>query len=128
MVIDTSAIIALLQSEPDADRILEAMVRKPERHISAASVLEASIVLTARFGEAADRELDLLLHRAGIDVISVTSQQTELARAAWKRFGKGRHPAALNFGDCFSYALARSLGEPLLYTGCDFDQTDITPA
>lgn len=128
MVIDSSALIALLQSEADSDRILDALEKYPERHVSAATVLETSIVLTARFGEAADRELDVLLHAAGVDIVSVTAEQTELARAAWKQFGKGRHAAALNFGDCFSYALAQSLGQPLLFIGCDFSRTDITPA
>lgn len=128
MVLDSSALIAILQSEPEADRLLEAFDRHPERRISAATLLEASIVLTARFGEAADRELDVLLHTAGVDVVSVTVEQTELARAAWKQFGKGRHPAGLNFGDCFSYALAVSLGAPLLFTGQDFPQTDVIPA
>lgn len=128
MIIDTSAVIALLQSEPEAPRILDAIEQQPDRQISAASVLEASIVLTARYGEAADRELDLLLHRARIDVVAVTPEQVELARAAWKQYGKGRHAAALNFGDCFSYALARSMGQPLLFTGCDFDQTDVEVA
>jgi len=128
MIIDTSAVIALLQSEPEAPRILDAIEQQPDRQISAASVLEASIVLTARYGEAADRELDLLLHRARIDVVAVTPEQVELARAAWKQYGKGRRAAALNFGDCFSYALARSMGQPLLFTGCDFDQTDVEVA
>lgn len=128
MVIDSSALIALLQSEADSDRILDALEKHPERHVSAATVLETSIVLTARFGEAADRELDVLLHAAGVDIVSVTAEQTELARAAWKQYGKGRHAAALNFGDCFSYALAQSLGQPLLFTGSDFCRTDITPA
>jgi ribonuclease VapC len=128
MVIDSSALIALLQSEPEADRILEALVQFEERHISAATVLEASIVLAARFGESADKELDILLHKADIETVSLTSEQTELAREAWKRFGKGRHAAALNFGDCFSYALAKSLGAPLLFVGDDFGKTDITPA
>jgi ribonuclease VapC len=90
--------------------------------------LEASIVLAARFGESADKELDILLHKADIETVSLTSEQTELAREAWKRFGKGRHAAALNFGDCFSYALAKSLGAPLLFVGDDFGKTDITPA
>lgn len=128
MVLDSSALIAILQSESEAGRLLDAFDRHPERHISAATLLEASIVLTARFGDAADRELDLLLHTAGVDVVAVTSEQSELARAAWKQYGKGRHPAGLNFGDCFSYALAMSMGEPLLFTGQDFQKTDVVPA
>lgn len=128
MVIDSSALIALLQSEPEADRIMEALIEHEERHVSAANVLEASIVLTARFGEAADKELDVLLHKADIEIVSVTPEQVELAREAWKRFGKGRHAAALNFGDCFSYALAQSLGQPLLFVGDDFSKTDIEAA
>ncbi len=125
MVIDTSAIVAILLSEPEARRFAEAIEAGSPRMMSAASVLEASIVVETRRGEPAGRELDLLIHRAGIDVVPVDESQIEIARAAWRRFGKGRHPAALNYGDCFAYALAKATGSPLLYKGDDFAKTDL---
>ncbi len=96
--------------------------------MSVANVLEASIVAERRGGESAARDLDLLLERAEIELIAVTEKHLEAARLAWRRFGKGNHPAALNFGDCFAYALARTSGEPLLFKGEDFAQTDIESA
>jgi ribonuclease VapC len=93
--------------------------------LSAASLLEASIVIESRKGEAGGRELDLLIYRGGIEVVGVDQDQAETARAAWRRFGKGRHPAGLNYGDCFAYALAKSRHLPLLFRGDDFSQTDI---
>lgn len=84
--------------------------------------------MQARFGDAGERELDVILHRFGVDIIPVTREQAEIARSAFRRFGKGRHPAALNYGDCFAYALAMSLGEPLLFVGADFLQTDVKSA
>jgi ribonuclease VapC len=93
--------------------------------LSAASLLEASIVIESRKGEAGGRELDLLIYRGGIEVVGVDQDQAETARAAWRRFGKGRHPAGLNYGDCFAYALAKSRQLPLLFRGDDFSQTDI---
>lgn len=100
----------------------------PVRLMSVASVLETSIVVETRFGEAGGRELDLLLHRVPIDVVGVTVEQLEVARKAFRRFSKGRHPAGLNFGDCFTYALAKVSGEPLLFKGDDFGKTDVIPA
>lgn len=126
MVLDTSAILSILQSEADADRLIATIETADVLRMSAASVLEASIVLFARYGDFGDRELDLLLHRLRVDVIAVTAEHVELARSGFRRFGKGQHEASLNYGDCFSYALAMSLGEPLLYTGNDFGQTDVT--
>ena len=96
--------------------------------MSATSVLEAALVMEANRGALAGRELDLLLHRLRIDVVPFDSEQAELARLAWRRFGKGHHPARLNFCDCCSYALARSSGEKLLFKGDDFAQTDIDRA
>ena len=96
-----------------------------QRLLSAANPLEASIVIESRKGEAAGRELDLLIYRAAIEVVAVDQDQVEIARIAWRRYGKGRHPAGLNYGDCFSYALARSRGLPLLFQGEDFSRTDI---
>jgi len=125
MVIDTSAIVAVLLNEANAPRITQAIETGSPRLFSAANLLEASIVLESRKGEAGGRELDLLIYRAGIEIVPVDQDQAEIARIAWRRFGKSRHPAALNYGDCFAYALAKSRRLPLLYLGNDFSQTDI---
>ena len=93
--------------------------------MSAASYLETAIVVEARLGAAGGRELDLLVHKAAIEVAAVTAEQVEIGRDAWRRFGKGRHQAGLNSGDCFAYALAATSGEPLLAKGDDFAKTDI---
>ncbi len=127
MVIDTSALLAILLGEADAGRIATAIETGAPRLLSAATLLEASIVIEARKGEAGGRELDLLLYRSEIDVVALDRDQAEIARAAWRRFGEGRHPAALNYGDCFAYALAQSRRLPLLFRGDDFARTDITP-
>lgn len=126
MVLDSSAVLAILFDESERPVFTEAVERDPRRLMSAANLLEAALVVEARRGEAAGRELDLLLHRADVQVIAVDIDQIEVARTAWRRFGKGRHPAALNFGDCFAYALAATTGEPLLFKGEDFGQTDLT--
>lgn len=126
MVIDTSALVALLGMEPEAPRLAAAIEADPTGLVSAATLVEASIVVESLQGEIAVRELDLLLARAGIVVEPVSAEQAELARQAWRRFGKGRHPAGLNYGDCFSYALSRATGEPLLFKGEDFALTDVT--
>lgn len=125
MVIDTSAVLALLFNEPEAESIEVAIDEDPVRLMSAASGLEAAIVVEARLGAAGSREFDLLLHKARIDLVAVTSEQMEVGRDAWRRFGRGRHEANLNFGDCFSYALASVSGEPLLSKGDDFARTDV---
>jgi ribonuclease VapC len=125
MVIDTSALIAVLLGEPGAPSIAQAIEAASPRLLSAASLLEASIVIESRKGEAGGRELDLLLYRGEIEVVPVDQDQAEVARAAWRRFGKGRHPAALNYGDCFAYALASTRRLPLLFSGNDFSRTDI---
>jgi len=125
MVIDSSAIIAVLLNEANAAQIAEAIDSGSQRLLSAASLLEASIVIESRKGEAAGRELDLLIYRAAVEVVAVDQDQVEIARIAWRRYGKGRHPAGLNYGDCFSYALARSRGLPLLFQGEEFSRTDI---
>jgi ribonuclease VapC len=96
--------------------------------ISAAVLVEAGIVVEARRGESAGRELDLLLHRAQARCVAVDERQATIARAAWRRFGKGRHQASLDYGDCFSYALSRVTGEPLLFKGTDFARTDVARA
>jgi len=93
--------------------------------ISAATVLETGIVLEAKRGESAGREFDLFVVRASLQIVPVDGEQAEIARSAWRKFGKGNHPAGLNFGDCFAYALAKASGEPLLARGNDFGLTDI---
>ena len=115
MVIDTSAIVAILCNEPAARELEQAIAADSVRLMSSASLLEASIVAEARYGDEGGRELDLLVYKAHIDVIAFSAEQVEIARAAFRRFGKGRHAARLNFGDCFAYALAREAGEPLLF-------------
>lgn len=102
------------------------MEADPVRMMSAASFLETAIVIESRKGEPGGRELDLWIHRAEVDVVAVNAEQAELVRVAYRRFGKGRHPAGLNFGDCFTYALAAVSGQPLLFKGDDFSLTDIT--
>lgn len=125
MVIDTSALVAIFFAEPERQKFLAAITAAGSRMVSAASVLETGIVLEARQGEAAGREFDLFVVRANLQIIPVDAEQVDLARSAWRKFRKGRHPAGLNFGDCFSYALARFSGEPLLAKGTDFASTDI---
>ena len=125
MVIDTSALLAIFLGEPERKLLLDLLLQAETRMISAATVLEAGIVLEARRGESAGREFDLLLVRADLQIVAVDSEQTEIARSAWRKYGKGRHPAGLNFGDCFAYALAKFAGEPLLAKGTDFAATDI---
>ena len=112
--------------EPEAARLASALEADAVRLISAATVVEAGLVIESRFGADGGRELDLLLVKADCRIEAVTPEQAEVAREAWRRFGKGRHPAGLNFGDCFSYALARISGEPLLFKGDDFRSTDIS--
>ncbi len=126
MVLDTSALLAVLLDEVDAPGFRLAIEADPVRLLSAASLVETSIVIEARVGEAGGRELDLLLHKAAIEVVAVDADQAEIARHAFRQFGKGRHTAGLNFGDCFSYALAQSAGEALLCKGDDFRKTDLT--
>lgn len=128
MVIDTSALLSIFLNEPDADEYEVAMDSDPKRLISVATVLETAIILESRLGEAGGRELDLLLYRVPIEQVGVTAEQVEVARIAFRTYGKGRHPAALNFGDCFPYALSKVSGEPLLFKGEDFAQTDVPSA
>jgi ribonuclease VapC len=125
MVIDTSALAAIFFAEPERQRFLAAITAAASRLISAASVLETGIVIESRQGEAAGREFDLFVVRANLQIVSVDAEQAELARSAWRRYGKGRHRAALNLGDCFAYALCKSSGEPLLAKGTHFALTDI---
>ena len=125
MVIDTSAILAILLDEPERTRFTGLMDADERRLVSTTSVLEASMVLEGRLGSGAGGDLDLLLHRANAEIIAFDAEQLVIARAAFRRYGKGRHPAGLNFGDCIAYALSRWTGEPLLFKGADFGATDV---
>lgn len=125
MVVDSSALIAILLNEPDAGPIRTAFDHDEVRLVSAATLLEAAMVIESRKGEGGGRDLDLLIIKSKIDVVPVDESQVDEARRAWRRFGRGRHPAALNYGDLFSYALARTTGQPLLFKGDDFARTDV---
>ena len=125
MVIDTSAVVAIFFGEPERQAFLDAITASGNRLVSAASVLEAGIVIESRQGEAAGREFDLFVVRANLEIVPVDADQADIARSAWRKYGKGHHPAALNFGDCFAYALAKTSGEPILAKGGDFALTDI---
>jgi ribonuclease VapC len=124
MVIDTSALAAIFFHEPEREKFLAAILAANTRLISAATILETGMVIEARRGEAAGREFDLFAVRASFQVAAVDAEQAELARSAWRRYGKGRHTAALNYGHCFVYALAQASGEPILAKGTDFATTD----
>jgi ribonuclease VapC len=128
MVIDTSALLAILQDEPERRAFNEAIEAADSRRLSTATWVETSIIVESRYGAEGLRDLDLLISKASIDLVPVDVEQAHIARLAFSRFGKGRHPAGLNYGDCFSYALATALGEPLLYKGGDFARTDIAAA
>ncbi|MHC1729089.1 MAG: type II toxin-antitoxin system VapC family toxin [Syntrophobacteraceae bacterium] len=128
MIIDTSALVAILLGEPEAESFALAIADDPRRLISAFTALETGIVIEAKKGESGGREFDLLLHQARIEIVPLTAEQFEIARVASRKYGRGRHPAGLNIGDCCSYALAKYAGEPLLFKGNDFSQTDIEMA
>lgn len=128
MVIDTSALLAILQDEPERRSFIEKIEAADARLLSAASLVETSIVIEARHGAEGVKLLDLFLDRAGIEIAPVDDEQAREARLAFSRYGKGRHAAGLNFGDCFAYALATTSGEPLLFKGLDFAATDIASA
>ena len=131
MVIDTSALVAILRKEPEREALLRTILAAETRLVSTVTALEAGMVLEARLGPRAEAALDLLLHHAKVGMVPFDEQQSDVARRAWRRFGKGNHPAALNFGDCCVYALAKVSGEPILCKGADFSRTDIptvTPA
>ena len=127
MIIDSSALFAILLQEAEAERIARAIALDAKRLISAATWLEISMVVFLRVGEEGVRSLDLLAAKYQLDLVSMTPKQAELARRAFKQYGKGIHPARLNFGDCIVYALAKDTGEPLLFKGEDFSQTDLVP-
>ena len=128
MIVDSSALLAVLNREHDAERYEAAILTAPRCRMSVANLLETSIVVESRGGSEAGHEFELFLESAEIEPAPVTTEHLAAARRAWRQLGKGRHPAALNFGDCFAYALAHVSGEPLLYKGDDFTRTDVTAA
>ena len=128
MIIDTSAIIAILFNEDDAKTYAHAIARAESCRVSAATFVEAAIVVEAQTKNSGSRQLDAFFRRAGISVEPVTEEHAHIARQAFTDFGKGRHSAGLNYGDCFSYALAKATGEPLLFKGKDFSKTDLLAA
>lgn len=128
MVIDTSALVAILLGESDRRALIEEMEAAEYRRMSVATFVESSIVIDARYGAEGLRDMDHFAARAGIELVPVNAEQGHIARQAFNRFGKGRHRAALNYGDCFSYALAIFADEPLLCKGDDFAHTDVTLA
>jgi ribonuclease VapC len=125
MVIDSSALVAIVLDEPEREALAAAIAADATRLVSAATLLESSMVVESREGADAVDSLDQLLARIQADIVAVDERQARVARRAWREFGKGRHPAGLNFGDCFSYALAHAAGEPLLFKGDDFSSTDL---
>jgi ribonuclease VapC len=129
VIIDSSAIVAIMLSEPDAARYLAALAAAKDARMSAATYVETGIVADCSRNAADGRRLDALLREAGVTIEPVTETQAAIARQAYRDFGRGSgHPAALNFGDCFAYALAKDLSRPLLYKGDDFAHTDIRSA
>ena len=128
MVVDTSALVSVLSGERQASSVLDALAADAAPSVSAGSLLEARMVMQARYGDEGVRDLDLLLHAAGATVVPVTSDQVDVATEGFRRFGKGRHAAGLNYGDLFAYGLASLHAEPLLFVGDDFGRTDVTPA
>ena len=128
MIVDTSAIMAILQKEPEAPAFGAARTEGARIAISAATLVELCVVAESRAGAAVWAEVEALMADAAIEVAPFTAEQAALACEGWRRFGKGRHPAGLNLGDCFAYALAQERGEPLLFKGGDFALTDVRRA
>ncbi len=126
MIVDSSALVAIVLGEPDAERYRDALLGAGgTRRLCTVNAVESAIVVEARQGGDAARDLDLLIETAGIEVEAVEPELVVAVIEAWRRFGRGRHPAALNFGDCFAYSLSRLHNEPLLFKGSDFSQTDV---
>ncbi len=128
MVIDTSAVMAILNLEPEASIFTDVITKDPVRLMSMGTVLELSIVVRARKEAAGIRELEFFLYKAEIKLVDFNQEQLKMARYAFERFGKGRNSSSLNFGDCFAYALSKTTGQPLLFKGDDFSKTDVTIA
>jgi ribonuclease VapC len=127
MIVDTSALVAIFLLEPEAERFAHMILESPRAAISAANLLETGIILDARIGLEDSSELDDFVANVGLEVEPVTLAQVRIAREAYRTYGRGNHPAGLNFGDCFAYALAKTTGLPLLFKGDDFAHTDVTP-
>ena len=128
MVIDTSALVVILQDEPERRSFNQAIEAADRRSMSAASFIEVSMIIESRFGPDGIGNLDLFIAKAKIELVPVDAEQAHIARTAFRDYGKRRHVAGLNFGDCSSYALAKALDEPLLFKGTDFSSSDIVPA
>ncbi len=128
MIVDTSALLCVLLDEPGAGRVLEAIVDASEVRMSAANWLEVSMIVEEKGGRLASLRLDEFYRTAGIEIAPVSVEQAEAARTAWRYFGRHKHSARLDFGDCFAYALAKTNGDTLLFTGDEFSRTDIEPA
>ena len=128
MIIDSSALIAILYEEPEAPLYDRMISQAPRPRMSVANFLEATMVVESRDDDEKGSELERLRERLDIELVPVTLDQMRVAQRAWRKFGKGNDPAALNYGDCFAYALASVSAEPLLFKGDDFAQTDIPPA
>lgn len=128
MILDTSALAAILFGEPEAGRFVQSIHDAERCRISAANFVELAMVIEGQIGPDASRQCDTFFRRAQIAIEPVSVEHAHLARQAFLDFGKGRHPAGLNFGDCFAYALSKASGEPLLFKGTDFSQTDIAAA
>ena len=129
MIVDSSAVVGILDDEPEAEALGDALVAARNRRMSAATLVELYIVIDGKRDPVRSARLDELLQRSDMEIIDVTAEHARIARGAYRDFGRGSgHPARLNFGDCFAYALARATGEPLLFKGDDFGHTDLTPA
>jgi len=129
MIVDPSAVVGILNGEPDAEALEDALVSARNRRMSAATLVELYVVVDGKRDPVRSARLDELLQRSDVEIVDLTKEQAHIARAAYRDFGKGSgHPARLNFGDCFSYALAKVTGEPLLFKGDDFGHTDLTSA
>jgi ribonuclease VapC len=129
VIVDSSALVAILQEEPEAQSLLRTLVdHRGILRMSAANLLEATIVIDCNGSAELSLRLDALIKELAIEVVPVSAHHASLGRRAYTEFGKGNHAARLNFGDCFAYALAKATGEPLLYKGNDFAQTDLIPA
>ena len=128
MILDSSVIVAILSGEPEAQSFADAIAGAPSREISAVNYVEVAVVIDSRDDPVFSRKIDDLLREAQVGIAPVTVEQARIARAAYRDFGKSRHRAGLNFGDCFAYALAKDKGEPLLFKGDDFSRTDVERA
>ena len=128
MIVDASAVVAILFRESDAERYEEAIAAAPHCRMSVVNFVEAAMVLESRDGPARGESLDVFINEASIELAPMTAEHAYAARRAWRHFGKGNHPTGLNFGDCFAYALAETSGEPLLFKGGDFALTDLEDA